>query len=176
MQGLPAFVVNTDGSEKRQQGRKAQVSNIQAAKVCLAFIESCKFMQSLTEIPLQTVADVIRTCLGPKVRLSCPRLPANTKLIHFLLCPQGNDEAHSGRRWRHIASLAVFSLYSADSLGRLTNDGHAILREIEVAHPAAKSMLELSRTQDEECGDGTTSVIILGESLHEQLWPACSEY
>lgn len=44
----------------------------------------------------------------------------------------------------------------------LTNDGNAILREIEVAHPAAKSMIELSRTQDEEVGDGTTSVIILG--------------
>ena len=47
---------------------------------------------------------------------------------------------------------------------RLTNDGNAILREIEVAHPAAKSMIELSRTQDEEVGDGTTSVIILGLS------------
>lgn len=45
----------------------------------------------------------------------------------------------------------------------LTNDGNAILREIEVGHPAAKSMIELSRTQDEEVGDGTTSVIILGE-------------
>ena len=44
----------------------------------------------------------------------------------------------------------------------LTNDGHAILREIDVAHPAAKSMIELSRTQDEEVGDGTTSVIIIG--------------
>jgi hypothetical protein len=44
----------------------------------------------------------------------------------------------------------------------LTNDGNAILREIDVAHPAAKNMIELSRTQDEECGDGTTSVIILG--------------
>jgi T-complex protein 1 subunit gamma len=48
----------------------------------------------------------------------------------------------------------------------LTNDGHAILREIEVSHPAAKSMIELSRTQDEEVGDGTTTVIILGEWLH----------
>jgi T-complex protein 1 subunit gamma len=47
----------------------------------------------------------------------------------------------------------------------LTNDGHAILREIEVSHPAAKSMIELSRTQDEEVGDGTTTVIILGMSL-----------
>lgn len=48
-------------------------------------------------------------------------------------------------------------------IASLTNDGHAILREIDVAHPAAKSMIELSRTQDEEVGDGTTSVIILGK-------------
>eukprot|EP00899_Mesostigma_viride_P020516 jgi/Mesvir1/28466/Mv15887-RA.1 len=49
----------------------------------------------------------------------------------------------------------------------VTNDGNAVLREIDVAHPAAKSMIELSRTQDEEVGDGTTSVIILaGEMLH----------
>ena len=34
----------------------------------------------------------------------------------------------------------------------LTNDGNAILREIDVTHPAAKSMIELSRTQDEACG------------------------
>jgi len=48
----------------------------------------------------------------------------------------------------------------------MTNDGHCILREIDVSHPAAKSMIELSRAQDEEVGDGTTSVIILaGEVL-----------
>ena len=47
----------------------------------------------------------------------------------------------------------------------ITNDGNAILREIDVAHPAAKSMLELSRSQDEEVGDGTTSVIILAGEL-----------
>jgi T-complex protein 1 subunit gamma len=43
----------------------------------------------------------------------------------------------------------------------MTNDGNAILREIDVAHPAAKSMIELARAQDEEVGDGTTSVIVL---------------
>lgn len=43
----------------------------------------------------------------------------------------------------------------------MTNDGNAILREIEVTHPAAKNMIEIARTQDEEVGDGTTSVIIL---------------
>lgn len=96
---------------QRQTGRKAQISNITAAK---------------------TVADVIRTCLGPKA------------MLKMILDPMGGI--------------------------LLTNDGNAILREIEVAHPAAKSMIELSRTQDEECGDGTTSIIILaGEILASAL-------
>ena len=48
----------------------------------------------------------------------------------------------------------------------MTNDGNCILRELDVSHPAAKSMIELSRAQDEEVGDGTTSVIVLaGEML-----------
>jgi len=48
----------------------------------------------------------------------------------------------------------------------MTNDGNAILREVDVTHPAAKSMIELARAQDEEVGDGTTSVIILtGEMM-----------
>ena len=58
---------------------------------------------------------------------------------------------------------------------RLTNDGNAILREIDVAHPAAKNMIELSRTQDEECGDGTTSVIILGMSVCDLQFPKLNQ-
>merc|ERR1712054_142613 len=52
----------------------------------------------------------------------------------------------------------------------MTNDGNSILREVNVAHPAAKSMIELARTQDEEVGDGTTSVIVLaGEIIRVAL-------
>ncbi|KAF9031924.1 chaperonin Cpn60/TCP-1 family [Panaeolus papilionaceus] len=109
MSQTPVFVMNT--APERTSGRKAQVSNITAAK---------------------TVADVIRTCLGPKA------------MLKMILDPMGGI--------------------------LLTNDGNAILREIDVAHPAAKNMIELSRTQDEECGDGTTSVIILaGEILAQSL-------
>ncbi|KAH8707738.1 T-complex protein 1 subunit gamma [Beauveria bassiana] len=99
----PVVVMNTNAGGDRQTGRRAQLSNIAAAK---------------------TVADIIRSCLGPKA------------MLKMLLDPMGGIV--------------------------LTNDGHAILREIEVSHPAAKSMIELSRTQDEEVGDGTTTVIILG--------------
>ncbi|HKZ49051.1 MAG TPA: thermosome subunit beta [Thermoplasmata archaeon] len=55
-----------------------------------------------------------------------------------------------------------------DSLGdvTITNDGVTILKEIEVEHPAAKMIVEVAKTQDEECGDGTTtSVILAGELL-----------
>lgn len=100
------------GSGERQTGRKAQLSNIAAAK---------------------TVADIIRSCLGPKA------------MLKMLLDPMGGIV--------------------------LTNDGHAILREIEVSHPAAKSMIELSRTQDEEVGDGTTTVIILAGEILAQALP-----
>jgi len=53
----------------------------------------------------------------------------------------------------------------------LTNDGNAILREVDVSHPAAKNMIELSRTQDEEVGDGTTSVIILAAEFLKTAEP-----
>jgi T-complex protein 1 subunit gamma len=57
----------------------------------------------------------------------------------------------------------------------MTNDGNAILREIDVSHPAAKSMIELSRTQDEEVGDGTTSVIILAGEMLQTAVPFLEE-
>ncbi len=54
-----------------------------------------------------------------------------------------------------------------DSLGdvTITNDGATILDEIEVQHPAAKLMVEISKTQDQEVGDGTTSAVVLAGEL-----------
>jgi archaeal chaperonin len=52
----------------------------------------------------------------------------------------------------------------------ITNDGATILKEMNVEHPAAKMMVEISKTQDEEVGDGTTSaVVISGELLKKAL-------
>jgi hypothetical protein len=50
----------------------------------------------------------------------------------------------------------------------LTSDGDVILYEINAAHPPAKSMIELSRTQDEECGDETDHLgyVCLHLSMH----------
>ena len=56
-----------------------------------------------------------------------------------------------------------------DSLGdvTITNDGATILKEIDVQHPAAKMMVEVSKSADSEVGDGTTSVVFLTGSLIE---------
>ena len=44
----------------------------------------------------------------------------------------------------------------------MTNDGATILKLLEVEHPAAKVLVELADLQDQEVGDGTTSVVSVG--------------
>jgi len=54
-----------------------------------------------------------------------------------------------------------------DSFGdvTITNDGATMLKEMDVQHPAAKMMVEVAKTQDNEVGDGTTSAVILAGEL-----------
>uniref|UniRef100_A0A1I8G6Y3 T-complex protein 1 subunit delta n=1 Tax=Macrostomum lignano TaxID=282301 RepID=A0A1I8G6Y3_9PLAT len=49
----------------------------------------------------------------------------------------------------------------------ITNDGATILKQMKVIHPAAKMLVELSKAQDIEAGDGTTSVVVLAGSMLE---------
>src|ERR687891_500074 len=54
-----------------------------------------------------------------------------------------------------------------DTLGdvTITNDGATILKEIDVQHPAAKMMVEVAKSVDNEVGDGTTSSVVFAGSL-----------
>ena len=54
-----------------------------------------------------------------------------------------------------------------DSFGdvTITNDGATMLKEMDIQHPAAKMMVEVSKTQDNEVGDGTTTVVVLAGEL-----------
>jgi len=75
-----------------------------------------------------------------------------------------------------------------DSMGDVvvTNDGATILKEIDVEHPSAKMIVEVAKSQDEECGDGTTSAVVLtgellkyaGELLEQNIHPTviCGGY
>ena len=57
-----------------------------------------------------------------------------------------------------------------DSLGDIiiTNDGATILKEIDIDHPAAKMIVEVAKSQDEACGDGTTTAVVLTGELLKQ--------
>ena len=57
-----------------------------------------------------------------------------------------------------------------DTIGdvTITNDGVTILKEIDVQHPAAKMVVEVAKTQDDECGDGTTTAVVLAGELLKQ--------
>ena len=54
-----------------------------------------------------------------------------------------------------------------DTLGDVvvTNDGVTILKEMDIEHPAAKMMVEVAKTMDEEAGDGTTTAVVLAGEL-----------
>ena len=91
---------------------------------------------------------------------------------------KGRDAQHNNiAAARLVADLVRTSLgprgldkMLVDSLGdvTITNDGATILKEIDVQHPAAKMMVEISKTMDNEVGDGTTSSVVFGGALLEK--------
>src|SRR5437899_2930785 len=84
-----------------------------------------------------------------KNNISAAKLIA--EIIHTSLGPRGMDKM------------------LVDSLGdvTITNDGATILKEIDVQHPAAKMLVEISKATDNEVGDGTTSAVVLAGALLE---------
>ena len=93
---------------KRESGKKAQLANINAAKVTnQSIIQGVMIYMCILYYFIQAVADIVTSTLGPR------------SMLKMLLDPMGGIV--------------------------MTNDGNAILREIDVNHPAAKSMIELAR-------------------------------
>jgi thermosome len=102
--------------------------------------------------------------------------------VPVLVLREGSDRSRGGAAQRSnimAAKIVAETVKSAlgpkgmdkmlvDSMGdvTITSDGRTILDEMDVQHPAAKMMVEVAKTQDEEVGDGTTtSVIVAGELL-----------
>jgi thermosome len=108
---------------------------------------------------------------------------AQTGGVPVLVLKEGSNRSR-GREAQHAnimaAKIVAESVRSAlgpkgmdkmlvDSFGdvTVTSDGRTILDEMDIQHPAAKMLVEVSKTQDNEAGDGTTSaVIIAGELLN----------
>lgn len=107
--GRPFIIVRDQGQKKRAHGIDAVKDHILAAR---------------------TVADIVRTSLGPR------------GLDKILISPDGDIT--------------------------ITNDGATILSQMQLDNQIAKLLVELSRSQDDEIGDGTTGVVVLAGALLEQ--------
>ena len=59
-------------------------------------------------------------------------------------------------------------IVSPDQEVTVTNDGATIVEKMEIQHPVAKLLVELSKSQDNEVGDGTTGIVVLAGALLEQ--------
>ncbi|KAK9382991.1 chaperonin Cpn60/TCP-1 family [Kockiozyma suomiensis] len=107
--GRPFIIVRDQGKKKRAHGIDAVKSHILAAR---------------------TVADIIKTSLGPR------------GLDKILISPDGDIT--------------------------ITNDGATILGQMQVDNQIAKLLVQLSKSQDDEIGDGTTGVVVLAGAMLEQ--------
>jgi thermosome len=114
--------------------------------------------------------------------MSATAIPATTSSgQQVLILKEGSSQVKGNEAQRNnifaaklIAEIVKSSLgprgmdkMLVDSLGdvTITNDGATILKEIDVQHPAAKMLVEISKTTDNEVGDGTTSAVVLAGAL-----------
>ena len=107
-----------------------------------------------------------------------------TQQVPIVLLKEGTSETKGNQAQRNnitaaktVAEIVRTSLgprgmdkMLVDTLGDVTisNDGATILKEIDVQHPSAKMMVEISKSTDNEVGDGTTSTVVLAGSLLEK--------
>lgn len=111
-------------------------------------------------------------------------LPSDSMVANegpFLILKRGSSESRGKEAQRNnIAAAKIVCEMIRTSLGPrgmdkmlvdsggdavVTNDGATILKELDVEHPAARMMVEISKATDSEVGDGTTSAVILAGSL-----------
>ena len=57
----------------------------------------------------------------------------------------------------------------------ISNDGATIMKLLDIVHPAAKTLVDIAKSQDAEVGDGTTSVVILACEFLKQCKPFVEE-
>jgi thermosome len=111
-------------------------------------------------------------------------IPANISGQPVLILKEGTSRSRGREAQRaNITAAKVIAETVKSSLGpkgmdkmlvdglgdiTITSDGATILKEMDVQHPAAKMMVEVSKTTDDEVGDGTTSVVVLSGKLLEK--------
>ena len=131
-------------------------------------------MRESNIVAAKAVADAVRTSLGPR---GMDKMVPPARLTPRGLTgegarsrpPQGHVQ-HPSVEPPHtpLPSWPAAQISSPKNEVVITNDGATILKQMQVAHPTAKMLVDLSKSQDVEAGDGTTTVTVIAGSLLNQ--------
>ncbi|KAF8644714.1 hypothetical protein HU200_066353 [Digitaria exilis] len=144
--GRPFIILREQEKKSRLRGLDAQKANIAAGKA---------------------VARILRTSLGPKGMDKMLQSPDGDVTIsaHLLRCLFLFPHVPLCLRSLRLLLLCLLKLLHCELPA---NDGATILEQMDVDNQIAKLMVELSRSQDYEIGDGTTGVVVMAGALLEQ--------
>ncbi|RLV84413.1 hypothetical protein DV515_00016246, partial [Chloebia gouldiae] len=137
----------------------------------------------------QVIAEAVRTTLGPR---GMDKLIVDDRGGYGAAAPRRFNPAWRlpqcqqprpchARLSRHSFTSVSLSLgaLGGPSQGRgkatISNDGATILKLLDVVHPAAKTLVDIAKSQDAEVGDGTTSVTLLAAEFLKQVKPYVEE-
>lgn len=67
-------------------------------------------------------------------------------------------------------------IHNGNKRAIVTNDGATVMRELDIVHPAAQLLVEVAKSQDEEIGDGTTSVVVLSCAILDAVRPYLEDH
>ncbi|KAJ3339269.1 T-complex protein 1 subunit eta [Entophlyctis luteolus] len=143
----PQIIILREGTDT-SQGKGQLLSNINA---CIA------------------VADCVRTTLGPR---GMDKLIVDSQGETVFPPPRNPCTTVIQRVLAHVCVLRAFSFPGGVTI---SNDGATILRLLDIVHPAGKAIVDISRAQDAEVGDGTTSVTLLASELLREVKQSIEE-
>lgn len=123
----------------REQEKKQRIKGLDAIRVIYFYFSL--FIVQANILAARTLCNTLRTSLGPK------------GIFCLLFRCVGMDKM----------------LVSQDGEVTVTNDGATIMKNMDVEHQVAKLMVELSQSQDDEVGDGTTGVVVLAGAMLEKV-------
>ena len=140
---------------------------------------------SLTQEPASTLALTLPTSAAPQTQqpqiiLLKEGTDTSQGLPHVIsninACMAVADVVRTTLGPRGMDKL-MYNTGHGSSTGGVTisNDGATIMKMLDIVHPAAKTLVDISLSQDAEVGDGTTSVVLLGAEFMKQAKPFIEE-
>ncbi|CRJ90932.1 hypothetical protein BN1723_008496 [Verticillium longisporum] len=175
-QGRPFIVVRDQGKKKRQYGNEAVKNHILAART----------VADISTIPATSYNVARYPSINPDLDMSNAAVMKDEQGRPFIVVrDQGKKKRQYGNEAvkNHILAARTVADIVKSSLGprgldkilispdgdiTVTNDGATILQQMEISNHVAKLLVELSKSQDDEIGDGTTGVVVLAGALLEQ--------